>query len=210
MPKKGAAKSTGKEVVTAPEPSVVGRPTAFTDEMVEQARFLCHRGATDTDLAEFFGVTERTINRWKVAHPEFSSAMVRGKEAADDRVVDRLYHKAMGIEYEEAVPIKLKDVLYENGKRVSEKERIEVVMVKKVIPPDTTAMIFWLKNRRKDEWRDVHQLEHGRPGDFDQMSTEELKEYIRGEVLELKIVPELSALPAPETRKPARRGNGKH
>jgi hypothetical protein len=58
--------------------------------------------------------------------------------------------------------------------------------------------------------RDVQQIETGGPGDFDQMSNDQLRDFIRGEVLELKIVPELSALPAPETRKPARRGNGKH
>lgn len=204
MPKKADAKSTAKNVPATAEASVMGRPTAFDPEMVEQARFLCRFGATDDDLADFFGVSVRTVNRWKSIHPEFLGALVRGKDAADDRVEERLYHRALGFEYEEAQPIKLKDIIYDNGKKVSEKERIEVVMVKKVVVPDTTAMIFWLKNRRKDRWRDVHQHEHGRPGEFDQMSDQELRDYIEGEARE--IFPNLAALPAPETRK----RNGKH
>jgi hypothetical protein len=204
MPKKGVGKSTGSEVAAKDEAPVMGRPSDFSPEMVVVARYLCRGGATDSQLADAFGVTERTINRWKVSHPEFAAALVRGKDAADDRVVDTLWHKAMGLEYEEPQAIKLKDVVYDNGKKVSEKERVEVVMVKKIIPPDTTAMIFWLKNRRKDEWRDVHQHEHGRPGEFDQMSREELEAYIRRETIEL--MPDLVRLPAPETRK----RNGKH
>jgi hypothetical protein len=204
MPKKGDAKSTAKDLPVVAAPTVMGRPTDFREEMVGQARFLCRNGATDDDLAEFFGISTRTVNRWKSMHPEFLAALVRGKDAADDRVEERLYHKAMGFEYEEAHPIKLKEVLYENGKRLKETERVEVVMVKKVVVPDTTAMIFWLKNRRKDRWRDVHQHEHGRPGEFDQMSDDELRQYITLEARE--IMPELVALPAPETRKPSRRG----
>ena len=51
-------------------------------------------------------------------------------------------------------PIKLKEIKYDNGKRVSENERIEYAEEEVFIPPDTTAQIFWLKNRRPDKWRD--------------------------------------------------------
>lgn len=167
---------------------------------------MCQLGATDPELADFFDVTVRTLNRWKVAHAEFAEAIRKGKERADDRVVDSLYHRAMGTEYEKAHPFKVKKTIYgADGKKIQEEERIEVVMVKEVIPPDTTAMIFWLKNRRAQDWRDVHKVEHGKAGDFDQMDDIELTQYITLEAQEL--------LPAPEPPPPkqvSRRGATKH
>lgn len=150
--------------------TAMGRPTSYLPEYTRQAEQLCQLGATDAEMADFFDVTVRTINRWKVTHPEFSVAIRRGKASADNRVEDSLYHRAMGTEYEKAHPVKLKKVIYDNeGRKVAEEERVEVVMVKEIIPPDTTAMIFWLKNRRKEAWRDMQQHEHGKPGEFDAM-----------------------------------------
>ena len=161
---------------------VMGRPTSYRPEFARDTMFLCRLGATDAELADFFDVTVRTLNRWKVTHPDFAEAIRRGKEPADDRVEDSLYHRAMGTEYEKAHPIKLKKIVYgPDGKKIQEEERVEVVMVKEVIPPDTTAMIFWLKNRRAEQWRDIHKHEHGQPGDFDRMSDDDLQAFIASE-----------------------------
>lgn len=157
------------------EPNLGGRPTSFRPEYAREAAMLCKLGATDQELADFFDVTIRTINRWKVVHPEFADALRRGKDVADERVEASLYHRAMGLEYEEANPVKLKKVLYDgDGKKVAEEERVEIVMVKKVIPADTTAAVFWLKNRRAEQWRDIQRHEHGKPGEFEALSNEEL------------------------------------
>jgi hypothetical protein len=177
MPKKDRPKKTLK---TAPPDTVMGRPTSYREEFAREAMLLCRLGATDPEMADFFGITVRTLNRWKVTHPDFVEAIKRGKEPSDDRVVDSLYHRAMGTEYEEARPIKLKTVTYdENGRKRKEEERVEVVMVNKVIPADTAAMIFWLKNRRNKEWRDIQQVETGAPGDFARLSDEELDDTIK-------------------------------
>ncbi len=174
------------EKAPEPEPTVMGRPTDYRPEYAREAMVLCQLGATDAQLADAFDVTVRTVNRWKVTHPDFAAAIRKGKEPADDRVEDTLFHRAMGTEYEKAHPFKVKKIIYgSDGKKIQEEERIEVVMVKEVIPPDTTALIFWLKNRRKDQWRDTHQHEHGRPGDFDQLSDDDLREYIRVEAAEV-------------------------
>jgi hypothetical protein len=138
----------------------MGRPSSFQGAFCEQAEKLCRLGATDKDLAEFFGVTEQTVNNWKDAHPEFFEALKRGKVESDAEVADRLYQRATGFEWDEAQPIKVREVIYENGKRLKEVERVEVVMVHRVVPPDTTAAIFWLKNRRPADWRDKVTQEH--------------------------------------------------
>lgn len=119
----------------------VGRPTLFKDEYVEQARKLCLLGATDRELADFFNVAESTINLWKLKHSEFSESLKSGKEAADERVERSLFHRAIGYKHD-AVK------MFQAGGAVLTEPYVEHY------PPDTTAAIFWLKNRRPDQWRD--------------------------------------------------------
>ena len=176
-----------------------GRATDYDPSFDARAAELCEGGAKDDELAEEFGVSSRTINRWKVAHPSFRQSLKDAKGVADERVKSSLYHKAMGVEYEEMQAIKLKTVTYKDGKRVSEEERIELVPVKKFMPADTTAAIFWLKNRQSQAWRDIHKHEHGQPGDFDNMSPDELDQFIASETEALR-APEKSVKPASKTK----------
>jgi hypothetical protein len=120
---------------------MAGRPTDYREEYCEQAEKLCKLGATDKELADFFDVAESTINEWKLAHPEFSESLKKGKTLADANVAERLYQRAMGFEHD-SEEIKVID------------GSIERVEVRKVYPPDTVAAIFWLKNRQKKKWRD--------------------------------------------------------
>ena len=129
-----------------------GRPSEFDPAYIEQAAKLCALGATDDEMADFFGVHRSTIYRWKLDHPEFCDAIKSAKEIADERVERSLYQKATGYNYTEEQAIKIKRAQYE--------EEVEVVQVEKHSPADTTAAIFWLKNRRKAEWRDKQEIEH--------------------------------------------------
>ena len=130
-----------------------GRPSKFKPEFVDQARKLAELGATDREIADFFDVTEVTINRWKATNAEFCSSIKVGKQAADDRVEQSLYRKATGYSFDSE-----KIFQYEG-------EVIRAATVEHV-PPSDTAAIFWLKNRRKDEWRDRHDVQHSIDGDL--------------------------------------------
>jgi transposase len=123
-----------------------GRPTAYEPEFAKQAAKLCDLGATDDELADFFEVHRSTIYRWKHEHDDFCDAVKTGKETADERVERSLYQKATGYNVTEEQAVKLKVEQY--------KEEVEVVQVEKHVPADTTAAIFWLKNRRSGNWRD--------------------------------------------------------
>lgn len=109
--------------------------------MNKQAEKLCLLGATDADLADFFEVSVRTIERWKVVHEGFCRALKVAKEVADQRVERSLYQKAIGYETD-AVKI----FQYE-GREV-------IVPYRERVQPETTAAIFWLKNRKPEKWRD--------------------------------------------------------
>lgn len=161
--------------------AALGRPSKYKPEYAVRAAELCEAGATDDQLADEFGVAQKTINRWKVAHADFRQSIKDAKAPTDDRVQRTLYHRAMGGEVEEQVPIKLKRIKYVDGRKVAEEEYVEMVTVKKFIPPDTTAAIFWLKNRRAKDWRDVHKHEHGDVGAFDHYTDDDLAKYVRDE-----------------------------
>lgn len=126
----------------------MGRPTGFKPQFVEQARKLCELGATDEDVANFFDVSARTIYRWQTQYEEFCQALKAGKEPADARVERSLFHRAVGYSHE-AVKIFMP---------AGADKPVYAPFVEHV-PPDTTAAIFWLKNRKPSEWRDVSQHE---------------------------------------------------
>jgi len=123
-----------------------GRPSDYKEEYNEQVVKLCRLGATDKEIADFFGVCEKTINNWKNEHPKFLQSIKEGKEYSDMKVADSLYNKALGgiVKLEKAFKLREKG----GG------ERIEMVEVDEYIIPDTTAAIFWLKNRKSDAWKD--------------------------------------------------------
>jgi len=127
---------------------VMGRPTVYKPEFVEQARAMCKLGATDVDLAEFFGVNVSTVVRWQSTHKDFCAAVKISKNHADDKIARSLYQKAKGYSYD-AVKIFMP---------AGAEEPVIVPYVEHV-PPDTTACIFWLKNRRPKEWRDQRNVE---------------------------------------------------
>ncbi|WP_077920398.1 hypothetical protein [Spirosoma sp. 209] len=132
-----------------------GRPSKYKEEYAEQAYKLCLLGATDEELADFFGVHKDTIYAWRAAHQEFSDSIKAGKISADMNVVNGLYNKAIGAEWEEEQAFKVKRGQFE--------EEIEIVKVKRVAPPDFQAISLWLRNRQPTKWRDKVDHEHSGP-----------------------------------------------
>ena len=128
-----------------------GRKSGYQEDYPRQAQALVKLGATDREVAAFFKVDEDTVRRWKHLHPKFCGALKVGKAPADERVEMSLFKRATGYSYE-AVKI----FQYEGA-------AVEVPYIEHV-PPDTTACIFWLKNRMRDKWRDVRQAEVSAPG----------------------------------------------
>lgn len=122
----------------------MARPSKFKPEYVDQAKKLAAMGLTDAEVAEFFGVNERTLYNWKAEYPAFAKALKLGKKAPDDRVAASLYKRAIGYEF------KSEKVFQHNGSIVRAKTREHV-------PGSVTAAIFWLKNRAG--WKDVSRQE---------------------------------------------------
>lgn len=99
-------------------------------------------GLIDEQIAQNIGIRAATLYEWKKRFPEISEALKRGKEVIDRQVENALLKRALGYEYEE---VKEK---FEGGILT------ERTVTKKEVVADTTAQIFWLKNRKPDTWRD--------------------------------------------------------
>lgn len=129
-----------------PVPRGRGRPTKYLPEYARIACEMCKRGATNADLADAFGVTISTIYLWQSTHQDFSDAIKAGKDLVDDYVERSLYLQAVGYSHDED------DIRVVDG-------QIVITPTRKQIPPNPTAAIFWLKNRRPDRWRDIKAVE---------------------------------------------------
>lgn len=95
-------------------------------------------GLIDEQIAHNMGITTKTLYEWKNKYGEISEALKKGKEVIDRQVENALLKRALGYAYDETT--------YEDG--------VETKRVTKEVAPDTTAQIFWLKNRKPAEWRD--------------------------------------------------------
>lgn len=119
----------------------------LSEENLTKLQGWARDGLTDKDIAEKkIGISERTFTRWKEKYPSIVSALKKGKEVIDYEVENALLKRALGYEYEEVMT-----EVRELPDGTTEKH---VRRTKKFIPPDTIAQIFWLKNRKPDQWKD--------------------------------------------------------
>ena len=132
--------------MTDDTPKKLGRPTKYKEEYNELVYNYSLLGATDEEIASFLGVCINTITNWKHTEEAFLGAIKKGKEEADANVVKSLYKRANGY-------------ITKETKTSSGGENELISITEKEVPPDTTAQIFWLKNRQPKKWRDKHNIE---------------------------------------------------
>ena len=126
-----------------------------SEEGLQLAELWARDGEDDRAIARRMRVPERTLLRWKRAGGPLGEALRRGRNAAWE-VETALLHKATGYDKPVKKAFKVKTVSYdpETGKKVQEKEELQTAEEEMHVPGNTTAQVFWLKNRRPDRWRD--------------------------------------------------------
>lgn len=125
----------------------VGAKTKYKEEYNEQVEKLCRLGAKDSEIADFFNVCEATLNNWKNDFPKFLESLKKGKDVFDNDLIENaLKNRALGYSHPETKVFMFDGVPVEH----------EVV---KHYPPDTTALIYWTKNRNPSRWRDKQEVE---------------------------------------------------
>lgn len=125
-------------------------------------------GLTDEQIADNMGISTSTLYYWKNKYSEISEALKKGKEIVDIQVENALLKRALGYSYSEVTTEK-------DGNKIKQK------ITKKQVIPDTTAQIFWLKNRRPDKWRDKPPIDDSNateaelPKLFDTLESEDIE-----------------------------------
>lgn len=119
----------------------------LSPEGLNRVRGWARDGLTQVEIAEKMGITRNSLKTWKDRFPDFKEAIEKGKEHYDNKVVETLHRCATGYHYRESETLKDKD-----GNMIQEKT------FNRYAKPDITALIFWLKNRRPDLWRNVQQI----------------------------------------------------
>lgn len=140
----------------------------LTDEGLLLIEGWARDGLTDEQIAHNMNVAPSTYYEWKKKYPELSESLKKGKEVVDRLVENALLKRALGYEYQETTR-----ELMESGELGITK------IVTKQISPDTTAQIFWLKNRKPDQWRDKREQNiNFNPAD---LSDDEINELLQDE-----------------------------
>ena len=115
----------------------------LTPEGLTKIQGWARDGLTNDQIAHNMGIAVKTLYRWRDKYSLICQALKEGKEVVDRMVENALFKRALGYEYEE--------ITYESGK--------ETKRVTKQVVPDTTAQIFWLKNRKPTSWRDMKHVD---------------------------------------------------
>lgn len=142
----------------------------LTDEGLLQLESWARNGLTDEQIASNIGIRRETLYDWKKRFPNISNALKRGKAVVDIQVENALLKRALGYSYKEVTKERVLDPETGLAGMMITKE------VTKEVVPDTTAQIFWLKNRKPEEWRDRKDMkvdaEVNNP--FKELTTEQL------------------------------------
>lgn len=132
-------------------------------------RSWARKGLTDAEIAKRIGIQRPTLYDWKNKYPNISDALKKGKEIYDNEVEESLHKSTLGYFIEEEKTL---------VQKIGDKEVIKKEKIKKWIPPNVTAQIFWLKCRKKEEWQE----------NKDRLDIEEQKQRILKMEEELKLL----------------------
>lgn len=146
-----------------------GPKSKFNDKVRETILRLLKEGKTEAQIAEVLGVCTKTISNWKGKHQELLHAVNESKLMADELVEISLYRRALGYSHPEEKIIQTKD----GG--------LDHAVVTKYYPPDTTAAMFWLRNRQPKRWKEKTE------GDVNVNNTVSVKDNVSDEQLDARI-----------------------
>jgi hypothetical protein len=125
-----------------------GAPTLYRPELAELGRRLALLGATDQEMADALGIDQVTLDRWKIRHKEFRSAIEHGKTKADAEIAESLFNRARGYRHEAT------KIFMPAGS-----EAPVYAPYVKHYPPDANAALAWLSRRQPDKWREKKEID---------------------------------------------------
>lgn len=126
-----------------------GRKPKYSRELLPQIEQWLNEGAINKDICEKLNINQDTFYQWLKRYPELVEVIARAKAVANDKVVNALYKRALGYEYEEVTT---------EIQQVGDKQVKQVKKVKKHVPSDTHACSIWLYNRDRENWKSRYEI----------------------------------------------------
>lgn len=123
-----------------------GRPSKYDTIDLNKLRQMAEIGLTDVQMSKLLNISRESLSKYK-KRKEFFDTLKKGKAVSDEKVERSLFERACGYEHEED------KVFCHDGKIIT-------CRVIKHYPPDPVSMIFWLKNRKPEQWKDKQTVEH--------------------------------------------------
>src|SRR6266699_1517678 len=155
----------------------------YHQRFAEMAVKVARLGATERELAEAIGIGLGVLKHWKKRHPEFREALRNARLEADLNVADRLYLRATGYSHPAVKIMSVKHAIRDDDGKLRIIDEVVHEPYTEHYPPDTTAAIFWLKNRRPDLWKDVTQQDRKVTAEVDlQVSLNDAREQLSAQL----------------------------
>lgn len=120
---------------------------------LEEIASLARGGNTDKQIAQIMGVGYSTFQSYIKQYLELREALKESKGVVDAQVEKALLERCIERKITVMKAVKLKEITYDNGKKLTEIERVEMCPEESVVPADPRSIIFWLTNRRPEEWQ---------------------------------------------------------
>lgn len=151
----------------------------ITESGLKQLEEWSRNGLTDEQIAHNIGIARQTLYEWKNSYPDIADAIKRGKAVIDQQVENALLKRALGYKYDEVTREPGPETEIDPITGQKQFKMVESKRVTKEVHGDTTAQIFWLKNRKPESWRDKQQVEHsGGVNLLDNLTPEQRQERI--------------------------------
>lgn len=128
----------------------------LTEEGLARIQGWARDGLIDKEIAHNMSIGISTLRQWKNKFTEIEKALNNGKDSADRIVENALYKSAIGYRVKVTKPMRVRHTEYDpvSGKKIGETETWQAVEEEIYVQPQVSAQIFWLKNRKPDQWRD--------------------------------------------------------
>jgi len=131
----------------------------ITEEGLIKIEGWARDGLVNEQIADEIGIHPSTLYDWQKKYPEIAEVLKRGKDVIDRKVENALLKRALGYKYEEITYEKTEVMGIDEVGNMDMIPGTKIKTVIKEVIPDTTAQIFWLKNRKPEQWRDKRDID---------------------------------------------------
>lgn len=130
----------------------VGRQSKASEWLTEdgllQVEAWARDGYSQEQIAQNIGISVTTFYAWRAKYSEFAKAIKRGQAPVLVKLEDAMFRRC---EWTTVTEKRIEKII---DPTTGDTTALKIIEQEKVIPPDTTMMIFIAKNRMPEKYKD--------------------------------------------------------